>query len=322
VRTLRPAGETGPLGVHTTLTTSNSFKTFAESLVPATRDMRDANVRDSPDAIYGALYVGKRLTPRAVTMQSRFTAHVAKGKQMLLFQKPGIPRLVVEWLLRFRWFNAVLWWFTYKLWSRGSSEYENELPSFTFFMDGNAEAKRLARKIGLHARTLQQTFVVPAGDLDDDPAASQERLVAWLEHAQDVLVAADQIPTFYDVLYLPQDDTAMLSATAAGGGFAVSYAFERPRPYLDDVKPVFEQLTADLWDTHRGRVSLVKNVCAAPAVIVESYGKDLRDFLALKQRVDPGGVLRNRFFEKTIGACAGVPSPAAAAPSPPPPRPA
>jgi decaprenylphospho-beta-D-ribofuranose 2-oxidase len=308
VRPIRSAGDTRPLGVHTTLRTFGTFAEFAGSLVPATRAMRlDPPDGDEPDAIYGALYVGKRQTPRAVTMQSRFTSQVGDCKPMLLFQKPGIPRILVEWLIRFRWFNGVLWWATFKWFYKTGNEYDNELPSFTFFMDGNAKAKRLARRIGLHARTLQQTFVVPAGNLEDDPRESQARLVAWLNHAQAVLRKHDLIPTFYDVLYLPQDSTAMLSATAGGGGFAVSYAFEAPRPNLDHVEPVFAQLTDDLWKDHGGRVSLVKNVCAAPAVLVASYGTDLEDFLALKQSVDRDGVLRNHFFDKTIATAAGVP---------------
>jgi hypothetical protein len=232
-------------------------------------------------------------------------------RAMLLFKAPGVRRVLVEWLIRWRWFNALLWWFAWRFGFRKGQTYENDLESFAFFMDGNALSKRIAARLGIHLETLQQTFVVPV-DLGDRAertpdeeraylAGAREPLAKWLDHAQQVFEHHKLIPTFHDVLFLPRDLAFPLSATSRSAGFAVSYAFETRGRRLDAVVPVFEKLADDLWRKHEGRVYLVKNVCAKPAVLREMYGDDAQRFFALKRSVDPAGVLRNAFLERTFG---------------------
>ncbi len=94
-------------------------------------------------------------------------------------------------------------------------------------MDGNARAKRIAKRLGFKMQNVQQTFVVPS-----DPGAeggwdrADDDLVEWLEFAHDFLLERDLTPTLNDVLFVPRDRSFLLSASADLPGFAVSYAFE------------------------------------------------------------------------------------------------
>jgi FAD/FMN-containing dehydrogenase len=105
-----------------------------------------------------------------------------------------------------------------------------------------------------------------------------------------------------DVLFLPADEPFLLSSTAAGPGFAVSYAFETSREStLREVRQAFRAM-ADLLASRRfrGRVHLVKNVHASKQTLAEMYGESARRFLALKRELDPAGILRNEFLERTL----------------------
>ena len=82
----------------------------------------------------------------------------------------------------------------------------------------------------------------------------------------------------------------------------MSYAFETgDRDELRRVEAAFRELADTLWAQFRGRVYLVKNVCADPATLAAMYGDNARAFFALKRELDPGCVLRNEFLERTFG---------------------
>ena len=311
-----PVGDTHEIGVRTTVRKAKTFADLAARLVPVTQQacVEHSTPADPRlhDAIYSAMYARRARSPRVLIMTSSYATDRDSGDPaMLLFKKPGVPRVLVEWLIRWRWFNALLWWFAFRHGFKDGRTYDNTLEGFAFFMDGNALAKRLAARAQVHLQTLQQTFVVPV-DLGTDAertpeeqeaylADAREPLARWLEHAQQVFEHHKLIPTFHDVLFLPQDLEFPLSATSRSAGFAVSYAFETRGRRLDAVVPVFEKLADDLWRKHGGRVYLVKNVCAKPAVLKEMYGEDARRFFALKREVDPAGILRNGFLEGTFG---------------------
>jgi decaprenylphospho-beta-D-ribofuranose 2-oxidase len=311
-----PVGDTHEIGVRTTVRKAKTFADLAARLVPVTQQacVEHSTPADPRlhDAIYSAMYARRARSPRVLIMTSSYATDRDSGDPaMLLFKKPGVPRVLVEWLIRWRWFNALLWWFAFRHGFKDGRTYDNTLEGFAFFMDGNALAKRLAARARVHLQTLQQTFVVPV-DLGTDAertpeeqeaylADAREPLARWLEHAQQVFEHHKLIPTFHDVLFLPQDLEFPLSATSRSAGFAVSYAFETRGRRLDAVVPVFEKLADDLWRKHGGRVYLVKNVCAKPAVLKEMYGEDARRFFALKREVDPAGILRNGFLEGTFG---------------------
>jgi decaprenylphospho-beta-D-ribofuranose 2-oxidase len=109
-------------------------------------------------------------------------------------------------------------------------------------------------------------------------------------------------PTLLDVLFLPGDEPFLMSSTAAGAGFAVSYAFETARQsHLSGASAAFIELADLLWERFGGRVHLVKNVVASKETLAKMYGESAERFLALKRELDPAGILRNDFLERTFG---------------------
>jgi hypothetical protein len=88
------------------------------------------------------------------------------------------------------------------------------------------------------------------------------------------------------------------------GGFAVTYAFEVSK---DDqtrrVKQAFSELAEVLsGEKFGGRIYLVKNECATTETLRKMYGENAAAFLRLRRELDPAGILRNDFLEKTFGA--------------------
>ena len=154
--------------------------------------------------------------------------------------------------MRVSWISKRLWPVFFRLYGEGSV-YHDDLEGYTFFMDGNARAKRIGQRLGFAMRNIQQTFVVP---LDPSPTAAgrtpEERLVAWLDHAHSVLLERKLTPTMNDVLFLPRDFPFALSATYDLPGFAVSYAFETSNERtLERAKEAFTDLADDLWQRVR-----------------------------------------------------------------------
>jgi decaprenylphospho-beta-D-ribofuranose 2-oxidase len=212
-------------------------------------------------------------------------------------------RVLVEWLMRVPFFSKLMWRFYVRFLFKDGDEYLDDLEGFTFFMDGNARAKRIGKKLGFKMQNAQQTFVVPS-----DPGAeggwdrAADDLVEWLEYAHEFLLERDLTPTLHDVLFVPRDRSFLLSASADLPGFAVSYAFETSnRARLDHVKQAFNELADVLWEKFQGRVYLVKNVFAKRETLAAMYGDHAVEFFRLKAELDPDGVLRNDFLERTFG---------------------
>jgi decaprenylphospho-beta-D-ribofuranose 2-oxidase len=218
-------------------------------------------------------------------------------------------RVLVEWLMRVPFISKLAWRFYFRFLFKDPDEYWDDLEGFTFFMDGNARAKRIAKHLGFSMRNIQQTFVVPS-----DPKASggwdrtRDDLAEWLEYAHEFLLGRGLTPTLHDVLFLPKDRPFYLSASADQAGFAVSYAFETSnRKTLERAKQAFSDLADVLWEKFGGRVYLVKNVFAREETLAEMYRDHLEQFFSLKQELDPDRILRNDFFERTIGKATGDP---------------
>jgi len=302
-----PVGSTGgQIGVRTIVRKFDTFKDLAADLVPTAKRMylEDSDPRDPQklDAIWSALDTRGDGGQSALFFTSSFTT-TSDRRRMPLHRPQLLLRIVVEWLMRVPFISKLLWRFYFRFLFRDGEEYVDDLEGFTFFMDGNARAKRIAKRLGFKMRNAQQTFVVPS-----DPGAAggwdsaKDDLVEWLEYAHRFLLERKLTPTLNDVLFLPKDLPFPLSASVDLPGFAVSYAFETSNPAtLERVKEAFADLADDLGDRFRGRVYLVKNVFAKQKTLEAMYGDYAVEFFRLKRELDPGGVLRDPFLERTFG---------------------
>jgi decaprenylphospho-beta-D-ribofuranose 2-oxidase len=301
----------GTIGVRTEVQKQKGFDDLAKALVPAVMKAYDepSDPRDhcKHDAIYSALS-GRAKNRQTLLFSSAFTTSLDRHP-MLLFRPHFLPRVLVEWGFRWSAFNRLLWALAYRWGYPPWVVYLDDLEGFTFFMDGNVRAKRVARKLfRVNLTTLQQTFVVPAktetdkNRTDEDWTGMHDKLVKWLERAEAVLDENNLTPTLQDVLFLPRDERFPLSMSAGMAGFAVTYAFETSnRRRLARARDTFEALAKILSDDFKGRVYLVKNVCASPETLRAMYGANADEFFSVKAMVDPDCILRNGFLNKTFG---------------------
>ncbi|MGH2991096.1 MAG: FAD-binding oxidoreductase [Solirubrobacterales bacterium] len=301
------AGSTdGQIGVRTTVRKFETFASLAADLVPNAREMvRQASDPRDPemlDSIWSALDTRGDGSQSALLFTSTFTT-ATKRRRMPLHRPRMLVRIPVEWLMRVPFISKLLWRFYFRVLFRDGEEYIDDLEGYSFFMDGNARAKRIAKRLGFRMQNAQQTFVVPS-----DPGAAggwdqvKDDLVEWLEYAHEFLLERGLTPTLNDVLFLPKDLPFPLSASAELSGFAVSYAFETSNPdTLERVRGAFTELADVLDERFKGRVYLVKNVFARQTALERMYGENAVRFFRLKRDLDPRKTLRDPFLERTFG---------------------
>jgi decaprenylphospho-beta-D-ribofuranose 2-oxidase len=300
-----PVPGRGRIRVLTTVRKLETFGDLADHLVKRARTTMRKPGPDPPRpvALYSALYSGPRGPRQALAFESEFTRRRAGGHPMLLFIPGFRLRILVEWLVRLVPFNRLLWRLAFEVFYKDGGKYVDSLEGFTFFMDANARAKRVAQSFGSNPQTLEQTFILPADPSSEETwAQAREHLVSWLEDANALFCELELTPTLDDVLFLPADLPFDLSSTADMAGFAVSYSFETSdRKRIAKAEHAFVQLADTLWSDYGGRVHLVKNVRARPATLVSMYGSGAVEFFGLKATVDPDCLLRNAWLERTFG---------------------
>ena len=299
----------GQIGVDTTVRQYKSFRALAGELTPRVlkaRDERDPCNKDRLDSVWAAVFAGEDGSEDGLLFTSTFTAQ--SRRQRMGLHQPGLAlRVLVEWAMTVPPVPTIAWKLAYRFLYPDCKRFIDDLEGFTFFMDGNRRAKRIAKAFGWRPKTVQQTFIVPS----DGPDPTGD-LVRWLEYAHGYLSELELTPTLQDILWLPKDLPFRLSATAGTPGFAVSYAFETSdHDVVEFAKLAFSEMADALWDDFRGRVYLVKNVCARPETLAAMYGANAVKFFALKEEVDPEHVLVNRFllehFRKLLGPRSGKP---------------
>jgi decaprenylphospho-beta-D-ribofuranose 2-oxidase len=187
--------------------------------------------------------------------------------------------------------------------------YVDELDDFTFFMENQmTPAREAARNNGWRLNSVQQTFVLPAipapGDAEGvwPTARFLDLIRPTMFDEPDAPSLLDPMrPTLIDVLYLPPDEF-LLSSTRRMGGYAVTLSFaERNGSHWDKLRARLRQLSKRCLELG-GRVHLVKNVEVEPEDLWKMYGDAFDEFLALKERLDPKGVIGNEFFDRIFHA--------------------
>ena len=308
----------GPIGVKTSAQICTGFGETVETLLETMREMYyDPNSspanEDLPDAVYATIYVDPRGgDPSGVVWTSTVTQDTARNP-LPINQRFSTTRLAAEFGMRTEWGSRFGWKYLCRMLEKASAPWIYDLPDYTFLMDGNARAKRIGRSLGLSMKGIQQSFVVPNDPIHPGVAEDgarpnweqgKQRLVEFFDVAFAQFGRAGLSPTLTDVLFLPEDDRFLLSATEGRSGFVVSFAFETSNSTkLEKAEAVFRDLSDRLWeDFAEGRVYLVKNVRTNQGKIAEMYGDNRTAFLALKEELDPDGLLRNEFFRHLDGA--------------------
>jgi decaprenylphospho-beta-D-ribofuranose 2-oxidase len=301
------------IGVETGVRKLHSFTDLADELVQRVSEAHEAPDPRDPeklDSVWSAVFAGPAGREDALVFSSFFTRRSLRHRMLL--HRPGLAlRVPFEWAMTVAPIPPMVWRLGFSRLYRDRQRFVDDLEGFTFFMDGNRTAKRIAHLFRWRPKTLQQTFVVPADPTTEaGKLAARNALVEWLHYGHRHLSTFELTPTLQDVLWLPKDLPFPLSATAGQGGFAVSYAFETSKDEVIEYgKVAFTEMADTLWTDFGGRVYLVKNVCATQHTLAEMYGDAAEAFFALKGDVDPGGILANAFLRRTFGGLLGAEAP-------------
>jgi decaprenylphospho-beta-D-ribofuranose 2-oxidase len=299
----RTGATNGKIGVESKVFKFETFKDLTTQLVPLARKLherrKDATLHpDAPESIFSALYSRGR-TQRAMLLHSKYTTSPDRIP-MPQHDKVGLARILVEWLLRVRALTSIMW--AYFFWLlKENKRYVDDLQGFTFLMDGNVRAKDIAESFGFPMKAMQQTFIIPVHSDKGEFADADVRLLDFLDAGEKLFESKGVEPTLFDVLYIPADEHFLLSASNGLAGFAVSYAFETSNTKrLETIADCLFDLSETCFQIG-GRVHLVKNVRTKTSLLGKMYAGTLPAFRALKKDVDPKGLLRNAFLERTLG---------------------
>ncbi|MDX1665145.1 MAG: FAD-binding oxidoreductase [Candidatus Promineifilaceae bacterium] len=267
--------------VETVMEKYEGFAPLLDALREATHNPGDWN------AVYAvAFFSGKK--NKGLVLRSRYTAET-ELQPLAIYRPLTLLRVPVEWLIRISRINNLVWNLFYLFSLKPDTRYVNKLPGYAFFVDGNRVSAEVAEKVGIHLPTIQQTYVLP-----------EESVLPFLEEAAARLRRSNLTPNLFDILYVQEDDFLMSSNNGLAG-YAVSVAFQHLT--MGKVSLLDAQLRdlTDLCHELGGRVYLVKNVHASASQLEAMYGEHMEAFRALKEQVDPDGLLRNEFFDRVFG---------------------
>ena len=237
------------------------------------------------DAVYSTAFQAKDAV-KGILFRSRYTSRTDMNR-LLIYRPKNILNIPVQLLARFSWINNFAWNLIHKGINK-NSPYIDQLAGYHFFMDGHRKAKEFAELFGFPAPTIQQTFVMPT-----------ETVLEFFMHLDGTLREQGLAPNLFDVLYVPADDFLMSSNNGLAG-FAVSVAFDDlSKRRIKRLRELLIKLT-DRCEALGGRVYLVKNVHATSEQLGRMYGHAIPEFLQMKNRLDPGGILQNGFFNRLV----------------------
>ena len=249
-------------------------------------------IPEPASTIYASVWWSARgMQERALLAESRYVFDRDLSPMILYEPENELMGVVEDLLMTSSWLDRTLL-------DAATQEFASAavavtpIEGFTFFQDANLQVRE-HEYTGPSSVVLQQTFILPDPDCG---AAFLADLTAFVR-------GGHELPTLCDVLWLPQDDNPFcLSATAQGGGFALTLTYVRP---CDRVRPQIQRelkaLTAKCLQ-RGGRIHLVKSVeVGSQADLERTYHAQFERFRALKARYDPHGKLINAFYHRVLG---------------------
>ena len=178
----------------------------------------------------------------------------------------------------------------------------DELAPFSFMMDSNWSARKLAAKAGMAAWMMQQSFAVPLDRSAANPGRPLEKFLdSLMRLAHDHGLEMGAI----DMLFLPEDDGLMSPVRGYEACLVTPVRQGVARGAVERVRMLFMRLS-EVCASLGGRVSLTKHVHVDPDVFQQMYGSALIEFSQLRRELDPQHTLRSGLYDRLLGpVCAG-----------------
>ncbi len=237
---------------------------------------------------------------------SQYASAPPKKRRPSVFHSPNS---IGAWLLQiaalFPVLRAIGYWFVIKQGFKSPENYVDEVAGYTFFEDCNRNLRQTLRAIGFPMGIRQQTYIVPIDP--DDLDGSESALANFMVEAQALLNERGLSPTLIDVLYLPDDanDRFSLSSSRDIPGFAVTLTFEKLASSRFEQEELAMRAIVEKCLPPRGRVSLVKNVCADPADIERMYQEGIAEMKRVREANGAKGLLSNDFMVRVLPGLLG-----------------
>jgi decaprenylphospho-beta-D-ribofuranose 2-oxidase len=256
------------------------FSPLLDALSAATHNPGEWN------AVYAVAFFSGRKN-KGLLLKSRYTDET-RLQPLAIYRPLTALRVPVEWLIRISTINNLVWNLFFRFSLKPDKTYVNKLPGYAFFVDGNRVSAEIAEKVGVTLPTIQQTYVIP-----------EVELLPFLEEAATRLRQSNLSPNLFDILFV-QDDDFLMSSNNGLAGYAVSVAFQHLTMRKISLIDAHLRDLSDVCQRLGGRVYLVKNVHASASQLQEMYGENMVQFRALKEQLDPEGILRNEFFDRVF----------------------
>jgi hypothetical protein len=184
--------------------------------------------------------------------------------------------------------------------------YTEKPENMKFFMDAEWNSKRIASILGISAKVLQQSFIIPCTDEEESSGGITE----FVRYCLAELKKHGIKPTMMDVGFLPKGDRNAFSSKTHQSAYLLSIAIEgKAIPSFQAIYDLFADFSLVCHERYHGRVHLTKNILCGPEVLRRMYEPELAQILALKARYDPKGLLQTEFFTKHFGINAANLSP-------------
>jgi hypothetical protein len=176
--------------------------------------------------------------------------------------------------------------------------YIEEPENMKFFMDAEWNSKRIAAKLGISAKVLQQSFIIPCTDEEESTLGIGQFVSYCLRELKKQGIK----PTMMDLGFLPKGDRNVFSSKPFQSAYLLSIAIEgKAIPSYQTVYDLFADFSEVCHKEYQGRVHLTKNILCPQALLRTMYESELAQLLQLKAKYDPKGLLQTEFFKKHFG---------------------
>jgi decaprenylphospho-beta-D-ribofuranose 2-oxidase len=140
---------------------------------------------------------------------------------------------------------------------------------------------------GYKTKLYQMTHFIPMGE---------DKVSGFTQKVYDLLAEYKLKFCMFDIMYVPQDEPFVLSASRYTDGFYVNTTF---MDYVDRTTlfSFYKELNELCLHMH-GKIYLAKNLFASSQLLEAMHEPEIKLFAQLKQKYDPNYLLRSTFFEQ------------------------
>ncbi len=167
------------------------------------------------------------------------------------------------------------------------------------FMDADRKSKKIADRLGINTNILQQSFIIPCFDEEEESASN---VTAFADYCLAALDREGVIPAMVDVGFLPKGDKNAFNLNPNQSAYMFSIAIEGKAIISQElIQKLFEDFSLVCHRYFQGKIHPTKNIFCSKELLHTMYAAELDHLLRLKSQYDPKGLLQTLFFHEHFG---------------------